>query len=171
MDYWEYYDKYPEEYYTEYDDNVYQEDVNHSHFSSCFCQITILLVAVILVFILRQEGFLNWMNEKDYSFVKNSLNKYHRTTKKSGIDYYVNKNFNEKYSKASLLEKVEKEIEYEYLETLWSQCREVKDIKGKLEREQYYAQGTDKKVIQQELLQLNMSACEMYPMIKRRVQN
>jgi len=165
--YWEDEEQYEEQYEDRHEEHgdVY----NGTNGSSYFWQVTVLLLAIGLVFVLKREGYFSWQSERDYSFTKTSTCKYYRITQTAGVEYYVSKKFDEEYSRASELRRVEDEIELRYLDILWKECSEAKDKKGKLEKEKFYAHNSQKEDIEQKIQQLNLPSCGLYTKIKRRI--
>ena len=99
-----------------------------------------------------------------YSFEKNVDYPTQKTTKLYKINYYVGKDFQDKYKDVGINEirKLETEIEKKYLTYLKIECQERKQLKNEIHYKMiYYGRGTYYyKLLQRELEKIDFSVCD-----------
>ena len=144
-------------------------EVNHNRRRvSRLMQFLPLLILLALAFLMQYKELASWSSPKDYSFTESKPYVYSKNTLRANVQYYVTEDFNLKYGKdATALERLEDNIENDYLELLWKQCGYMRYLKGNLEERKYYARKDEKARLAQEIKSLDMSACDQFTKIKK----
>ena len=121
--------------------------------------IPILLMSLtsLIPYLFRSKDLYSFEKNKDYPFVKKT-NRYK-------IEYYVGKDFEDKYKNMHNtieMRKVENEIENKYLNYLKIECQDKKQLKEEIKYKMYYYGKNTYyyKLLSKELEKVDLSSCE-----------
>ena len=121
--------------------------------------IPILLMSLtsLIPYLFRSKDLYSFEKNKDYPFVKKT-NRYK-------IEYYVGKDFEDKYKNmynTIEMRKVENEIENKYLNYLKIECQDKKQLKEEIKYKMYYYGKNTYyyKLLSKELENVDLSSCE-----------
>ena len=121
--------------------------------------IPILLMSLtsLIPYLFRSKDLYSFEKNKDYPFVKKT-NRYK-------IDYYVGKDFEDKYKNmynTIEMRKVENEIENKYLNYLKIECQDKKQLKEEIKYKMYYYGKNTYyyNLLSKELEKVDLSSCE-----------
>ena len=121
--------------------------------------IPILLMSLtsLIPYLFRSKDLYSFEKNKDYPFVKKT-NRYK-------IEYYVGKDFEDKYKNmynTIEMRKVENEIENKYLNYLKIECQDKKQLKEEIKYKMYYYGKNTYyyKLLSNELEKVDLSSCE-----------
>ena len=160
----ELFDKYGSE--EEYREKIYRAQAQQVQINPRYAKflpfiqlIPILLMSLtsLIPYLFRSKDLYSFEKNKDYPFVKKT-NRYK-------IDYYVGKDFEDKYKNmynTIEMRKVENEIENKYLNYLKIECQDKKQLKEEIKYKMYYYGKNTYyyKLLSKELEKVDLSSCE-----------
>ena len=105
-----------------------------------------------------------------YKFNRNGTYKYKKRTFNNNIEYFTNDKFLKKYPTKQDLLSIDSQIEKDYLNYVYEQCKNVLERKQELEYYMRYTySGYERQIYKQKIERLNYNYCEQYNHLKNRM--